>query len=80
MQDCLDWAIDVCRVHGIDQNIVNLMAFRQISGSELMTFSAYDFCRFDTVYGPTFYEEFQRLLETRGLGKAPESDATHISI
>lgn len=69
-EDCLDWAIDVCRVHGIDQNIVNLMAFRQISGSELMTFSAYDFCRFDTVYGPTFYEEFQRLLETRGLASA----------
>ncbi|XP_037790866.1 ETS homologous factor-like [Penaeus monodon] len=66
-EDCLDWAIEVCRSQGIDQNIVNLTAFRQMSGSELMTFSAYDFCRFDTVYGPTFYEEFQRLLEKRGL-------------
>ncbi|XP_042871869.1 ETS homologous factor-like [Penaeus japonicus] len=69
-EDCLDWAIEVCRSQGIDQNIVNLAAFRQMTGSELMTFSVYDFCRFDTVYGPAFHEEFQRLLEKRGLASA----------
>lgn len=68
-QECFDWAVEVCRTGGINRNFVNLSAFMEVTGSHLLTFSEFDFYRFDNYCGAWLHYEFQRLLEKRGVGE-----------
>lgn len=65
-KDCVDWANGVCRLLNIDSNIVNLWAFTDMTGTQLLSFTYEDFCnQVGTVYGLSFYREFMRLRESR---------------
>lgn len=69
-QDCVDWANGVCRLLNIDSNIVNLWAFTDMTGTQLLSFTYEDFCnQVGTVYGLSFYREFMRLRESRTAGE-----------
>ncbi|XP_037790761.1 ETS-related transcription factor Elf-5-like isoform X1 [Penaeus monodon] len=73
-KDCVDWANGVCRQLNIDSNIVNLWAFTDMTGTQLLSFTYEDFCnQVGTVYGLSFYREFMRLKESREAESAQQS-------
>lgn len=69
-EDSLDWASSVCRRNCIDQSTLDLWAFREYAGTDLLRFTRDDFCRLiGTLYGPLFHREFQDLNTQREQGK-----------
>ncbi|XP_068212749.1 ETS homologous factor-like isoform X2 [Palaemon carinicauda] len=79
-EDSLDWSCSVCRKRGIDQSTVDLLLFRNYTGSDLLQFSLLDFSNIvGSVYAPIFHGEFADIRCKKEQGPGASSSSSTLS-